>query len=481
MNSSIYLSNKEIQIVRYDPKGAGIGNVQDALCIPLPARTMLSGAITDAGQLTSIIAKNLHDYPEYFKNAELIIDTNALLVKKAAVPKLKPREYQRIAQEEFASSEDSHDDLVTDYSIVPGAGEQHMLAVAIDQPVLEAYLDVFEQAGVTLSAVRVGISLLVKLVKNTPAFAKGSVALTILDDVSLLALVFKDGNYMFSTRSRIMAETPAETAQSLLQNLTSLVQFDKQIRASYYMGVSAPALDIMRQTKPATIEAVIAPFELAKNPIQVNNAAAAPLHFALVGTCAKSDSINLIDSLNRALKPVGDAEKRRIKPWYVVAGGFALICIIMFIYTQVAILAVKGENKRLNDYINAPDIAAKSEEANNAELAIGQYNGYLSQMQLADEYIDSYPALTDAVFAKLFSGADSNVILKEMNFNAATRTIHVSYTCPTELDSSNFVNHLKTFQEFGSVDFIGYNSQTQDWYSFDVTITLADGKAGNAS
>lgn len=133
------------------------------------------------------------------------------------------------------------------------AHSQTVLATRVERSVIEGLLSAAKGAGLTLCCIDTGLSCLIKLVRAIPALAGRTFILLAFDGENLAALLFVQGQYSYSTRSRLFNTrgTP-EAAAEIAQKLSGILQFhltnksDHRITDVYFAKCGAGELESCR-------------------------------------------------------------------------------------------------------------------------------------------------------------------------------------------------------------------------------------------
>lgn len=468
MKTSIYISNDQIQVLSYNPSGTGRVKAASYISRVLPEHSIFNGVITDMGALSSILSEMVQSNRRLFTNASLTIDTNAVLTKKINVPQLKDWQYQKVAREELANNSGSYDDLIYDYALKQEKDNLYMLGMAVNRPLVESYLSLFQGVGVQLSAIYIGMDLIIDFVKNFPELNRGSVALSIIDGVSMLSMIFDEGRFMFATRTRIIADTEQEFAVKILQSLTSLIQFNRSVSVSYYMGVSPSLMDMMRETKPTGIEAELRTLDCLKN---VENASVIGdlVHYSIIGAFAGKKNINLTETYRKSFSKV--KKQQIIKPWHLIAGLLILGVIGSFVFLKYQTFALQAQIKQIKAYVENPDHVAERDYVNELTQKTEQLLARKTQYQTADAIINLYPQLSPDIINWLYNKTDATVGVESFDFDAVSGKISLNLVAGTQLDSTAYVSRIESYEDFESIAYKGYSKEATG-FRFSIVIKL---------
>ncbi|MDR1670077.1 MAG: hypothetical protein LBR76_08970, partial [Oscillospiraceae bacterium] len=240
MESSVYISSEQIQVVGYSG-----GVIREFVTHPLPEGTMINGMITDQAFLIECLASMRGEHPELFKKPSLVVDGSAILVKRIPTPKLGKKQYRQLVRDDFSEAGENADDLACGFQTLPGG--RALLACAADKSVIDNYTSAFKSVGVNLRSIRVGTQAIMSYIATRPELQQKSFVLNMIDGVTMLSLIFENGVNVFISRTRLYGDTKEQLAQTIIDNLGGLIQFNRsqkfgEVTDSYYLGVSAADL-----------------------------------------------------------------------------------------------------------------------------------------------------------------------------------------------------------------------------------------------
>ena len=238
MQTLVYFSNDGIQVLQGTIKGGQL-TITNFKTLPLEAGALINGVITNEEVVKQTIAEALKDSPHLFKNMKLIIDSSLIATKNVAVPKLKPKELAAVAAAEFEDTAGNYDELVVDYALIPGPAGNNMFCCGVEKRVLESYVALFASLKIQIRSIDVGLNTLIQYVSATKDYKGMTIALNILDGKNLISLLFNNGIFIFSTRSRLLSERGTDAfADELTGKLSSLIQFNKSQKSEYSINIS---------------------------------------------------------------------------------------------------------------------------------------------------------------------------------------------------------------------------------------------------
>ncbi len=471
MDSLIYIASDRIEILGYK-KGSNPELLSYAKQ-PLNEGTIINGMITDPSELTEKLQKLKELKPQLFSDCNLVIDSTTLLIKKLPVPELKKQQYLNLVKDELSDLSESPD-MIYDYSFIHFKGEPRiMLACATGKENLESYINVFKDAGITLRTARVGLETIIDYVRAKKELMQKTFVLNIVDGISMLSVIFEKGHYIFSTRTRLIGESREEYLTSVIQNLSSLLQFNKAqnfspIEESCYVGLSAEDINTLHfLSVDNTVQ--IHDFDMFKT-IRNGQIVTDACSFSFFGIFSTANSIDLLQSYKNAQKPL--KEYKPFRPTKLIP-----YIVLLFLAASYAVVAwftyqIEKDIEVINDYLYDPAVIAKVDEAD--ELA--RINTILEQahVQISEKVneLNLYPAISAKILTDITQTNSGTIQINSFEFKAETATIQITAVASSPEDSANYVENLKKSELINDITYTGYNYDNSGKFNFSCELLL---------
>lgn len=472
MQTSIYIASQKIEVVGYQKSKNNV-SVLEYSSVPVAEGTMINGKITDSLELVNKLKQLKAEKPQLFQDSTLVIDSNSLLTKIMPVPQLKKWQYYKLVKEELVDTADVNTELVFDYSILLDKGRStNMLACAASNETVESYLQVFEQAGIPLKTIRVGLETIINFVHTRPDLMEKTFVLNIVDGFSMLSVIFENGSYIFSTRTRLMLDGELGYVNSMIQSLSSLIQFNQSeklssIAASYYMGLQQEQILLLRQYN------LNASIQIDQLDTGIREEGCI---FSYLGIFDDKTSINLIQSYKNVKEYL--REHKPFRPIALLPYVVAACLLIAFFIPAVQIQIENKKIEKLTAYLESETIVKQSAEID--ELI--QNSGKLARVnkQFVDKLvqIEALPTITNELLGQITTTNQAVILVKGFAFDAGTNTIQVTGSSATESDSSAYVEQLKKSGLIEEIYYTGYHFDEQNRYHFTLEIVLATTEKG---
>ena len=251
--TSLYLCNRTVYAAVGSPARGGAA--LSAVCqAELPEGCLINGIITNEAALTDALKEFFAANALPARRVGLVLGGSQFQHKVLTLPDLPDKKLRSIVTKELGMGADSQplDDWMLLHRDMK-AHSQTVLATRVERSVIEGLLSLAKGAGLTLCCIDTGLSCLIKLVRAIPALAGRTFILLAFDGENLAALLFVQGQYSYSTRSRLFNTrgTP-EAAAEIAQKLSGILQFhltnksDHRITDVYFAKCGAGELESCR-------------------------------------------------------------------------------------------------------------------------------------------------------------------------------------------------------------------------------------------
>lgn len=240
----IYISSECVSVIKAEAK-RDVLRIDDYFQIPLKEGTMLNGVIIDDYELKQVLKQILD---RGIKEVALVVDSAKILAKSAVVPRMKDKEILQFVKDELSTVDSNSDDVVYDYSYLgedmSAKKASRILCVGVERQFLDSYLDVFNDVGITITAIDYAVNVIISLVKQLSGFLDKTYAVTQVDGQNIMSVLFINNEYALTNRSRVFAlkGTPEYESEvigvvSQLKQFASSSQQDKPLSDIYFFNI----------------------------------------------------------------------------------------------------------------------------------------------------------------------------------------------------------------------------------------------------
>ena len=484
MSEVVFLSNTNIQIASGSASGDGV-RVSKLISAPLPEGAVLNGVVMNQETVTEAIklAWQANKLPK--SEVVLILNSPQLRANRVEAPLLPDKKTNEFIDRETNDSEYSRfQNPVTGWYVVSKdkkAKTQKVVYETAEVDFVNKYVEIFGKAGLKLKSIHNGVHL------ATEYFAKQASGKTvlymILDGKSLVTIFFAEGKYYYDSTSRVFAQpgTP-EFAHEIYASISSIRQFisaqhlTETVRDIIFSGltysqVNQLANDILNIDSAADISIAQPP---QGTTLTANDQAQFPFFvYPIAGLRKIDERLMILKSSVKSKKQKGEGSfiAKLIVPFVAILA----VVLIAFGACFAIKLTKDAELRKLENYINDPDVVAQVSEYDEMYDNMSEIGMIQGGVDLLEEYIDSYPVPDSSINDKILEAAKNhNVTVVFNSYSASTGVYNITASSPEVEDINIFIADLMAMDIFEDVNYTGYTitSDGSRW-QINVVCTLA--------
>ena len=252
MKTAIYFANGRMQIVCGTARGDRV-RLRSFRTLEAPEGALINGVVTDEHALGKGLFQLFRD-EKLGKKVRIAVDSSEISFKAMEVPFLKPAQLQDTVRREFEQSDQRYEDQITDYAVLEerreGQENGRILCCAMDRGMLEGYQSLFRDLKRKLLTVDLGLNCIIKAVDLIPELRGQKYVLSYIERQMMTCILFDDGQYLFSNRSRLASEPGTdEYAAEVAGKLSAMNQFykaqkgDVTIERAYFCEMDQETID----------------------------------------------------------------------------------------------------------------------------------------------------------------------------------------------------------------------------------------------
>jgi len=243
----IYITNTNVEFLAGERKRDAV-RVDAFEKINIEEGAMINGVIIDDASIKTALQSLKSKYQ--LDACTLILDSNKIITKQMAIPKLRHKQILEYLQGELSGLYDGEDTLIYDYAYLGEneevKGSSRILGMAIEKGFLESYLQLFEEMEIAIEFIDISVDVLIKLKEYIPGLIDASYAIMSVDGNNITSSVFANGNYVMTTRNRLFSD-PEDAdafsgditrAVSQLQQFASSSQNNAPFSNIYFTGIT---------------------------------------------------------------------------------------------------------------------------------------------------------------------------------------------------------------------------------------------------
>lgn len=244
--TSLYLCSRTVYAAVGSPTANG-ARITAAAQTELPEGCLINGVITNEADLAAALK-------EFFTANKLPTNRVALMAggtqfmhRIVTLPAMSEKKRLAVLARELSTGGAETKAPLDDYMLLAHDGKgDTVLATRVEQAVIAGYDALAKAAGFKLYSIDLGLAALIKAVRTVPALQKETFVLLQFDDDTISAALFEQGQYTYSTRSRLFnPRGTAESGTEIAQKLSGILQFHiagksaHAIRTVYFGGADA--------------------------------------------------------------------------------------------------------------------------------------------------------------------------------------------------------------------------------------------------
>lgn len=253
--TSLYLCSRTVYAAVGSPTARG-ARITAAASTQLPEGCLINGVITNEADLAEALKAFFADNKLPTGRVALIAGGSQFMHRIMELPTMSEKKRLAVLSHELSSSGAETTAPLDDYMLLSRDAKTRtdtVLATRVEQSVIAGYDALAKDAGFKLTCIDLGLAAPIKAVRTIPALQNGTFVVLQFDDDTISACLFVQGQYTYSTRSRLFnPRGTAESGTEIAQKLSGLIQFhiaskgEHQIDTVYFAGADAKDFTVCR-------------------------------------------------------------------------------------------------------------------------------------------------------------------------------------------------------------------------------------------
>ena len=253
--TSLYLCSRTVYAAVGSPTARG-ARITAAASTQLPEGCLINGVITNEADLAEALKAFFADNKLPTGRVALIAGGSQFMHRIMELPAMSEKRRLAVLSHELSSSGAETTAPLDDYMLLSRDAKTRtdtVLATRVEQSVIAGYDALAKDAGFKLTCIDLGLAAPIKAVRTIPALQNGTFVVLQFDDDTISACLFVQGQYTYSTRSRLFnPRGTAESGTEIAQKLSGLIQFhiasksEHQIDTVYFAGADAKDFTVCR-------------------------------------------------------------------------------------------------------------------------------------------------------------------------------------------------------------------------------------------
>lgn len=253
--TSLYLCSRTVYAAVGSPTARG-ARITAAASTQLPEGCLINGVITNEADLAEALKAFFADNKLPTGRVALIAGGSQFMHRIMELPAMSEKKRLAVLSHELSSGGAETTAPLDDYMLLSRDAKTRtdtVLATRVEQSVIAGYAALAKAAGFKLTCIDLGLAAPIKAVRTIPALQNGTFVVLQFDDDTISACLFVQGQYTYSTRSRLFnPRGTAESGTEIAQKLSGLIQFhiasksEHQIDTVYFAGADAKDFTVCR-------------------------------------------------------------------------------------------------------------------------------------------------------------------------------------------------------------------------------------------
>ena len=487
--TSLYLCSRTVYAAVGTPTGSG-ARVVAAAQTELPEGCLINGVITNEADLTAALKEFFTANKLPMNHVALIAGGSQFMHRILTLPAMSEKKRMAVLSHELASGGAEVKAPLDDYMLLSRDAKTRVdtvLATRVEQSVIAGYDALAKAVGFKLYSIDLGLAAPIKAVRTIPDLQQKTFVLLQFDDDTISACLFVQGQYTYSTRSRLFnPRGSAESGTEIAQKLSGLIQF-------HTTSKSAGRRCRRHSGRPCGLPPGRGGAGPAGGPLPgFTHRQAAVRHRA--GRCALRGGqpdrtlIFTCKYLPRGLIIMAMKQNNFYLRWQKAAGaaksesrsqglralvpGLAVVAVSMLGWGVLTLHTSMLKSQR-EDILNwCSDNTEPYRAATQDSESAAQFRSLTDYSDGMTALLNSYPDVTSSLLHRVEAAGGSGITIQFTDYNASTGELLFNANSSQVIDIPAYIRSLQNCGVFSTVSYTGYKAD-DDGYSIDLRCVLA--------
>ena len=410
----------------------------------------------------------------------LVLPASYSSARVTQIPFAKGKQLTRMAENVLA---ENGGEEISDYGIISADKKRGvcLCCAGAEKEFLEKLQNMIKELALPVRGVTVPMECYLNALGQMEKNQSEAAVVLIFEESSVVSILFRGGQYLYSTRSRIFSERGTlDFGTEIVRNISGILQFYSTTKSEtpltkvYYAGCETDDFEVSEDgLRGMNLE--VHPLELE---FQFEARGKAEDWLSCIGalTEQKGKSINLKNAWKTEAGKDG-VKKQSLAKHLFYPGVTLGICLVAIAGVSVWNLVTEKQTEKLENWILDPQTQqayeAASEKQNESELLMTAKN----QVDQMTKNLSSYPDLDKEKINKIVDvgGAAMTVKIKTMDAESGTLTFNAASS--DVIDIPGYIGKLTDTGLFSSVNYSGYSYNNGE-YSLMLSCVLKGEEAG---
>ena len=253
--TSLYLCSRTVYAAVGSPTANGV-RITATAQTELPEGCLINGVITNEADLADALKAFFEENKLPTNRVALMAGGSQFMHRIMELPAMSEKKRLAVLSHELSTGGAETKAPLDDYMLLardPKTRTDTVLATRVEQSVIAGYDALAKDVGLKLYSIDLGLAAPIKTVRTIPSLQKSTFVLLQFDDDTISACLFVQGQYTYSTRSRLFnPRGTAESGTEIAQKLSGLIQFhiasksESQIETVYFAGSTPEDMAVCR-------------------------------------------------------------------------------------------------------------------------------------------------------------------------------------------------------------------------------------------
>ena len=413
-------------------------------------------------------------------SVKLVLPASYSSTRMTQIPYATGRQLTKMAEKVVA---EQTGEGVSDYSVVQADKKKGtcLCCASAESNVLHSLMDICKEIELNVKDISVPMEGYLRGLSQITLYKNKTAIFLIFEENSVTSILFKEGMYLYSTRSRIFSERgTVNFGTEIVRNISGMLQFYSTTKSAtpitdvYYAGCMDDDFEV-------SIEG-IENLNLKVSPMEVDitfEAEGEPGDWlSCIGALVadKKKSINLYQIWSAAQKEQ-TVEKVDIGKHIMFPAITFVACMAVFAGVTLWNHSTSKKIDEVNDWIQSDSVQEQFQAADKLKQQSDTLMAGQVQVQQMKDNLATYPDLTAEMIAKIVDVGGSDMTVSIQTMDAESGVLTFNAVSKKVIDIPSYVNKLQKTGLFSSVDYTGYNYEDED-YSLMLSCVLKAAETG---
>lgn len=391
---------------------------------------------------------------------KLVLPASYSSARVTQIPFAKGRQLTRMAENVLA---ENGGEETQDYSVIMADKKRGVCLCCggADDEVLKKVRELSQELELSVKSITVPMECYLNALGQLKEYQKETAIVLLFEESSVVSFLFRGGQYLYSTRSRIFSERGTlDFGTEIVRNISGILQFysttksEVPITKVYFAGCAEDDFEVSEEG--------LRGMNLEVQPLDTEfnfDAEGDPGDWiACIGAMveSKKKEINLKhvwkEDSDEAVVDKGSIVKHLVYPAVTLG-----ICVVAVAGVSVWNFATSKQTEKINDWINDPQVQESYQSASQKKAESDKLATALSQVNQMTSNLDTYPDLDAEMINKIVDVSGSALTVQIQTMDAESGTLTFNATSEAVIDIPGYIAKLTDTGLFSSVNYSGYS------------------------